>query len=316
MKTTAPAKIAQLAFEQVHQAGEHNKAIMSILTKTERSLAQAGLIFSLFGFQLANTQATELPEGAKSASTGAAGFSSNEAAKGSAAESTYLRDVLPIIMGRCARCHNGQGLLPNWMDYKTAFGHRAEIKRRVWDSWKGKYFKQSMPAGNSQECEAITEDERSTIKEWVLAGGVLGVHPAEHGPRSKQERIELGQKLFNNVCAACHQSTGLGIPDKFPPLAASDFLNSDKNRAIKTLLNGRQGEIVVNRHKFNNSMPSLPLADDDIANALTFVYNSFGNSGKLVTPEEVKVLRGQPDTDAPGQQKEVARATEEKSQFE
>jgi cytochrome c553 len=186
------------------------------------------------------TQAADQPINAKLASTDAAGISSKTQTKASEADSTYLRDVLPILMGRCARSHNGQGLLPNWLDYKTTFGHRAEIKRRVWDSWKGTYFKQPMPAGNSQECESITEEERATIREWVRDGGVYGVPPTEHGPKSKQERMELGQKLFNNVCAACHQTTGLGIPDKFPPLAASDFLNADKNRAIRTLINGRQ----------------------------------------------------------------------------
>jgi nitrite reductase (NO-forming) len=49
--------------------------------------------------------------------------------------------------------------------------------------------------------------------------------------------------------------------------------------------------VVVNGQKFNNSMPSFPLTDDDVANVLTFVYNSFGNSGFEVTPEEVKAQR-------------------------
>src|SRR5690349_16180622 len=82
------------------------------------------------------------------------------------ADTTYVRDVLPIVMGRCSRCHNGQSGLPNWMDYKTAFTDRHEIKRRIWDSWKGAYYKQSMPAGNSQECALITEQERNTVKSW------------------------------------------------------------------------------------------------------------------------------------------------------
>jgi hypothetical protein len=53
-----------------------------------------------------------------------------------------------------------------------------------------------------------------------------------------------------------------------------------------------------------------------LASTLTFVYNSFGNSGKVVTAEEVKALRGQPDLDAPGQQTQLAHAPEEKSPFE
>ena len=74
-------------------------------------------------------------------------------------------------------------------------------------------------------------------------------------------------------------------------MAGSDFLNADKNRAIRVLLKGLQGEVVVNGQIFNNTMPSIPLGDDDIASALTYVYNSFGNSGKEVAALEVKTLR-------------------------
>ena len=52
--------------------------------------------------------------------------------------------------------------------------------------------------------------------------------------------------------------------------------------------------MVVNGLKFNNNMPSFPLTDEDIANVLTYVYNSFGNSGLEVTPEEVNALRAHP----------------------
>jgi len=54
---------------------------------------------------------------------------------------TFLGDVLPIFMGKCARCHNDQTrFLYNWMDYKTAYKKRSEIKKRVWDSWKQAYY--------------------------------------------------------------------------------------------------------------------------------------------------------------------------------
>ena len=94
-----------------------------------------------------------------------------------------------------------------------------------------------MPASNSSEAHTMTEDERKTIKVWVETGAAYGVVSAESGPKSKSERIELGKHLFTTVCALCHQATGQGIPAQFPPLARSDFLNSDKDRAIKILLN-------------------------------------------------------------------------------
>ena len=78
---------------------------------------------------------------------------------------------MPLFLGKCSRCHNETGkYLPNWADYKTAYADRLEIKRRVWDSWQGKYFKQAMPAGNCPEMQTITENDRAVIKDWVETG--------------------------------------------------------------------------------------------------------------------------------------------------
>jgi hypothetical protein len=63
-------------------------------------------------------------------------------------------------------------------------------------------------------------------------------------------------------------------------------------------------------------MPKFPLSDEDIANALTYVYNSFGNSGKEVTPKEVSAARAEQDnTNMPGQS-QTASIPQEKSPFE
>jgi len=56
-------------------------------------------------------------------------------------------------------------------------------------------------------------------------------------------------------------------------------------------VHGREGETVVNGVKFNAVMPAQRLNDEDIANVLTYVYNSWGNSKKVVTPAEVKAAR-------------------------
>src|SRR5436305_1072863 len=43
---------------------------------------------------------------------------------------TYLRDVLPIIMGKCSRCHNQEArFVYDWLDYRTAYADRWEIRR-------------------------------------------------------------------------------------------------------------------------------------------------------------------------------------------
>jgi nitrite reductase (NO-forming) len=111
--------------------------------------------------------------------------------------------------------------------------------------------------------------------------------------RTKEERIKLGTDVFANNCQACHQASGEGVPDAFPPLAKSDYLNGDKIRAIKTVTGGLETKLIVNVHEFNGVMPAWSLSDEDIADVLTYVYNTWGNSGLEVTPEEVKTYRVQ-----------------------
>lgn len=118
--------------------------------------------------------------------------------------------------------------------------------------------------------------------------------PAPAQAKSKEERIKLGETIFKTNCAACHQQTGLGIPQAFPPLAKSDFLNADKIRVIKTVTGGLQGKVKVNGNEYNGVMPSWELTDEEISDVITYVYNSWGNSGKEVTPEEVKANRVKP----------------------
>ncbi len=97
---------------------------------------------------------------------------------------------------------------------------------------------------------------------------------------TKDQRIELGAGVFANNCQACHQADGQGVPDAFPPLAKSDYLNGDKIRAIKTVTGGLEQPLTVNGKTFNGVMPAWSLSDEDIADVLTFVYSKWGNSGQ------------------------------------
>ena len=101
-----------------------------------------------------------------------------------------------------------------------------------------------------------------------------------------------GQALFESNCAACHQPTGQGIPGAFPPLAGSDFLLADKQRAIETVIQGRTGPITVNGQEFNALMPPMGhLEDEQIAAILSYVLNAWGNDGGKVTEDEVEAVR-------------------------
>jgi nitrite reductase (NO-forming) len=125
------------------------------------------------------------------------------------------------------------------------------------------------------------------------AGVRVAEQPGRAAPAAgnKAERIKAGESVFANNCLACHQAEGQGVPDAFPPLAKSDYLNADKSRAIKTLTAGLSGKLSVNGANFDGVMPAWDLPDEDIANVLTSIYNSWGNSGLEVLPAEVAASR-------------------------
>ena len=109
--------------------------------------------------------------------------------------------------------------------------------------------------------------------------------------RSLFERIQFGKQVYDRTCFACHQANGEGIINAFPPLAQSDYLNADTNRAISTILNGLSGKITVNGLDYDSIMPKLVLTDEEVANVLTYVYNSWNNNKKEITPQIVNKLR-------------------------
>lgn len=113
----------------------------------------------------------------------------------------------------------------------------------------------------------------------------------EEEPLTTAQRMERGKNVYMHTCFACHQNEGQGVPDVFPPLAKSDYLNADVNRTIDAVLYGLSGEIIVNGKKYNNVMTAQNLTDREAANVLTYVYNSWGNNGTEVTEEMIRSRR-------------------------
>ncbi|RYG29617.1 MAG: cytochrome C, partial [Chitinophagaceae bacterium] len=101
-----------------------------------------------------------------------------------------------------------------------------------------------------------------------------------------------GWKLYSIYCKNCHQQNGKGDNNRFPPLAGSEYVTGDKDRLIRILLNGLQGEITVAGKKYNGLMPPFGhLYDHDIASILTNIRSRYKNNASAVSSDEVKKVR-------------------------
>lgn len=115
---------------------------------------------------------------------------------------------------------------------------------------------------------------------------------AAKGNLTLDDQVQAGKVLFSGTCSVCHQATGAGLPGVFPPLAKSDFLAADVRRAMYIVTHGLTGKVTVNGGEYNSVMPPMTqLNDDEIANILTYVLNSWDNPGGRVTADEVKAMR-------------------------
>jgi mono/diheme cytochrome c family protein len=107
-----------------------------------------------------------------------------------------------------------------------------------------------------------------------------------------KESMERGKKVYENTCLACHQANGSGVPGMNPPLKKSKWVVGDKKTLINIVLKGLDKEIEVNGETYSNTMPAVVnLNDQEIADALTYVRNSFGNKASQVKEADVKKLR-------------------------
>ena len=107
-----------------------------------------------------------------------------------------------------------------------------------------------------------------------------------------QESIARGKELYSDLCATCHLPSGKGIPGTYPPLDGSNWLTEKREASIHGVKYGLQGEITVNGETYDNLMPPMGLSDQEVADALNYVMNSWSNNiDHMVTVEEVAAVK-------------------------
>jgi len=138
-------------------------------------------------------------------------------------------------------------------------------------------YLKSLPAADGSVAAAGT----ATLRD----DGTLAALQAGQYPRA-------GAAVYVEFCASCHRFDGLGAPRIFPALAGNPSLLGDDTRSlIRVVLEG--GRMATTQHDpMAFAMPSLKeLNDQEIADVLSFVRNSWGNAARPVQPAEVAEQR-------------------------
>ena len=128
-----------------------------------------------------------------------------------------------------------------------------------------------------------------------------GPPPAKKGggAQGQQQQAELsphdrGKKIFAANCQTCHQANGQGVPGQYPPLAGSEFTTGGSKRPAMIVLKGLQGPVKVKGQQFGSAVMQpwdKTLADQKIADVLTYERSEWGNNATPVTAEQIAALR-------------------------
>jgi len=119
---------------------------------------------------------------------------------------------------------------------------------------------------------------------------LIGLALAQTG--NLKASIDSGKKVYDMYCLSCHMEDGNGVPRMNPPLSKTKWVLGDKKKLIAVILNGMDEEIDINGQSYSNTMaPHDYLKDQEIADVLTYIRNSFGNKASAVTTADVKAAR-------------------------
>lgn len=109
---------------------------------------------------------------------------------------------------------------------------------------------------------------------------------------SLRESTARGQIVYEDLCMNCHMADGKGVENVYPPLAQSDYLLDRREDAIRAVLFGLSGVVVVNGKTYNHFMSNPGLNVREVADVMNYILNSWGNTtDEMVTVQEVMQLK-------------------------
>ncbi len=105
-----------------------------------------------------------------------------------------------------------------------------------------------------------------------------------------------GEKIYQQRCQSCHQPNGEGTTGVYPALAGSEYATAaDAGVPIRVVIHGLQGPITVKGAAYNSLMPpygiGIVMSDEEVAQIVTYIRTSWGNSASAVTAHDVHEVR-------------------------
>ncbi|MDC0960196.1 cytochrome c [Flavobacteriaceae bacterium] len=115
---------------------------------------------------------------------------------------------------------------------------------------------------------------------YIYCISVLGFMSYMHQEKPLKQSIIDGAEIYQDFCLQCHLDNGKGVANVFPPLAQSDYLANNLEESIRAVKYSLRGPIVVNGISYDGIMTKQGLDDEEVADVMNYILNSWGNQYK------------------------------------
>ncbi len=217
--------------------------------------------------------------------------------------------------GHCGTCHTPKNLTGADKDGVTLQGaslqgwYAPNITGNTHigvGSWSDEEIVQYLKTGQNSHSIAsgpmreAVQESTSMLSDADLKAIAVYIKSVDGGPSDKPKAVaaddphmKAGGMIYHDTCSACHGLEGKGAKQLFPALAGSPLVQQPSAETLTHLvLYGSQGATTA-AAPTTPSMPALGwrLNDQQVADVLTYIRNSWGNAAAAVAPADVKDKR-------------------------
>jgi mono/diheme cytochrome c family protein len=228
-------------------------------------------------------------------------------------------------LGHCDACHTtrnifgatvkdkqfGGGLIPQQNWYAPSLTSNREAGLGQWDieevvallrsgiSKRGIVFG-PMAQVVHDSLQYLTEADTRAMAVYLKSLSHAGTpeDPAQIRPTEAQSKAsyEAGAKLYDNHCKSCHGANGLGAPPTYPPLANNQATSMEfaANPIRMILFGGFPPSTHGNPRPYGMPPFAQAMSDQQVADVVTYIRQSWGNRGTAVNPIDVAKYRTVP----------------------
>jgi mono/diheme cytochrome c family protein len=113
---------------------------------------------------------------------------------------------------------------------------------------------------------------------------------------TEQESLKRGAVIYNELCSECHGDNGTGTlmgPGVLlaPSLAGNPRVQGNHEYVTKVILKGLAGSIEGKDYAGGVMVPMAEHPDEWIADIISYIRNNFGNSGAVITTDDIAEMR-------------------------